>query len=59
MCDFALSTPPGPLHRVYVASILSKLEGKSDLNKVCFMLSVEVVDIIERVADFLGSVVRR
>ena len=51
-----------PLHqncrKKYVTSILLKLDGKFDLDKARFMLSVEVVNIMEQVASFLGSIVR-
>ena len=43
----------------FVAPVLLKLEGKSDVDKVHFMLSVEVPDILERIADFISSIVRK
>ena len=46
-------------HSKFVALVLLKLEGKSDVDKVRFMLSVEVPDILERIADFIGSIVKK
>lgn len=46
---FALSAPPGLQHKVCLNFI--KAGGESDMDKVRFMLSVEVADITERVAD--------